>query len=36
MASEIEQEKGALLSSGILGILSPAVAQVDEKVEGVR
>lgn len=32
----LEQDRGALLTSGILGILSPAVEQIDEKVESVR
>ena len=32
----IPPEKGSLLASGILGILSPAVSQVDQKVEEVR
>ena len=31
-----EQKKGNLLASGILGVLTPAVTQVDKKVEEVR
>lgn len=34
--SDSEHERGTLLASGILGVLSPAVEQVDEKVESVR
>ena len=30
------QKKGNLLASGILGVLTPAVTQVDKKVEEVR